>query len=437
MRILLLLILFASTLVAQNQAFLKFDGSNDYVKYFDDATLDKMDGAADYTIEAWVYPIDGTVAEYDRVLQRYNSFAIVLWDQDNNGKVEDWYFQVYDKANSSWKYFNTESDSTLKLDEWNHIAVINNSADSSLKLFVNGKNVTESGKYANMSLLVPDGADTLDNLYIGQKGNGHSFLGGYLDEIRLKNVAVDSTDLHCNITDDEYTSDANTAGLFHFDEGTGDSTMNSASGLKARLGDDGAGDSGQPAWETTVTGLPLPVELISFTATKKGEVTLLTWETATEVNIYGFEIESSNNNMNWTKIGFVEGHGNSNSLQSYSFIATDGAKYYRLKQLDVNGEFNFSKIVKVVAKLTYKLAQNYPNPFNPATQISFTLPEAAKVSISVYNALGEKVAELTNKEYSAGVHSVNFNASELTSGIYFYRLNSPNYSATKKMLLVK
>ena len=182
----------------------------------------------------------------------------------------------------------------------------------------------------------------------------------------------------------------------------------------------------------------LPVELTSFTATASNDAVVLNWETATEVNNYGFEVESKRASTdNWSKIGFVDGHGNSNSPNSYSFIATDGAKYYRLKQVDTDGAFEYSEVVEVEGSLSYKLSQNYPNPFNPSTTISFTMPEVAKASITIYNALGQKVMEVVNKEFSAGTHSVNIDASQLSSGMYFYKLQTNSFSKTMKMLLIK
>lgn len=85
----------------------------------------------------------------------------------------------------------------------------------------------------------------------------------------------------------------------------------------------------------------------------------------------------------------------------------------------------------------YELGQNYPNPFNPATNISFSLPFAGKVSLTVYNAAGEQVAVLTNKYYSAGTYSVPFNASGLSSGIYYYRIISGDFVQTRKMVVLK
>lgn len=85
----------------------------------------------------------------------------------------------------------------------------------------------------------------------------------------------------------------------------------------------------------------------------------------------------------------------------------------------------------------FSLNQNYPNPFNPATTIGYTLPTKAKVTIEVYNVLGERVALLINKEQPAGSYNANFDASRLASGIYFYRLNAGEFVTTKKMTLIK
>ncbi len=219
---------------AQNQYYLDFDGSNNYVRRVDNDTLQRMDGAANYTIEAWIYPIDGRVAEYDRVLQRHYSFAIVMYDGDNNGKVEDWYFQVYDKGSSSWKYYNTQGDATLTLDAWNHIAVINDASGGTLKLYVNGVDVTTSGGYSNRTM---PSSSSNDDLFIGQKGNNTDYFGGYIDEVRIKKSAESISNIHFHIYDNEYTPDnnGNTAALFHFNEGTGSKTKEAVKNISADI----------------------------------------------------------------------------------------------------------------------------------------------------------------------------------------------------------
>jgi hypothetical protein len=196
--------------------------------------------------------------------------------------------------------------------------------------------------------------------------------------------------------------------------------------------------SNYPDLQTNTNSNITPVELTSFTAKKKSGVVLLTWSTATEVNNYGFEIQKLTDK--WNTIGFVEGAGNSNSPKQYSYLDADlnGTASYRLKQIDFDGSFEYSKVITVANGLAKtKLYQNHPNPFNPSTQISFTLATPSNVNLSVYNILGEKVAELINDKITAGNHVVNFNASDLTSGIYIYKIETPGYTKSFKMMLLK
>ncbi|GBD89238.1 hypothetical protein BMS3Abin03_03188 [bacterium BMS3Abin03] len=189
---------------------------------------------------------------------------------------------------------------------------------------------------------------------------------------------------------------------------------------------------------------PLPVELTSFTASTQGSTVTLNWKTATEVNNYGFEILRSTKSDNWTKIGFVEGNGNSNSPKSYSFtdenLARSSKFYYRLKQIDNDGQFEYSNTIEVDLNIPEKfvLEQNYPNPFNPSTTIRFAFEENTFATLKIYNAIGEEVAELFNGTAEAGrVYSLNFDASKIPSGIYLYKLNSGKNVAVKKMILLK
>ena len=186
----------------------------------------------------------------------------------------------------------------------------------------------------------------------------------------------------------------------------------------------------------------LPVELTSFTGNLITDGVLLKWETATEVNNYGFEIERKSEADGWTNIGFVQGHGNSNSPKSYSYEDKNlvgGSKFkYRLKQIDADGKFAYSIIVEVeLMPQEFVLYQNFPNPFNPTTTIGFGIPEKGNVRLSVLNILGEEIRVLLNEEKEAGYHSIDFNASDLPSAVYFYRIQAGNFIDTKKMILLK
>lgn len=187
---------------------------------------------------------------------------------------------------------------------------------------------------------------------------------------------------------------------------------------------------------------PLPVELTSFTASLEKEGVQLVWTTASELNNHGFEIQRSTNKSDFTTIGFVKGHGSTTQVQNYSYIdrnTFEGKYFYRLKQIDFNGQYNFSDVVEVDVRSidNFALEQNYPNPFNPSTLIGYVLKEKSSVRLSVLNIIGEELAVLVNEEQEKGYHSVNFNASNLPSGIYLYKLQAGNFTAMKKMILMK
>jgi hypothetical protein len=194
---------------------------------------------------------------------------------------------------------------------------------------------------------------------------------------------------------------------------------------------------------------PMPVELTSFTVLSEKEGVKLNWNTATEVQNFGFEVERSSTelSMRWEKIGFVKGSGNSNSEKKYSFTdknLINGKYSYRLKQIDTDGSFKFSMPVEVEFNSMHRKFDigNFPNPFNPTTIIKFELPEAGHVTLTIYNIAGEKVATLVDEEMNAGVYQRTFSSNslgrQLSSGIYMYRLATDNgINITKKMILAK
>ena len=188
----------------------------------------------------------------------------------------------------------------------------------------------------------------------------------------------------------------------------------------------------------------VPVELISFTIQAAEENILLNWSTATELNNSGFDVERSQDGKEFLKLGFVEGHGTTTQQQYYTFVdknITATTKYfYRLKQLDNDGTFKYSETIEVDylgLPDNFSLSQNYPNPFNISTVIRYSIPEEKLVTIKIYNALGEEVRTLTNEMKQPGRYTINFDATSLSSGLYFYRLVAGQFVETKKMLLLK
>lgn len=201
-----------------------------------------------------------------------------------------------------------------------------------------------------------------------------------------------------------------------------------------------AGGLGGNLYKSTRSAIT-PVELTSFTAAANNNTVTLNWSTATELNNKGFEIQKKSATSDFMTVGFVNGNGSSTEVHSYSFSETNiaGTYTYRLRQVDFNGNSEFSDAVEVVVSNPdqYSLNQNYPNPFNPSTKIDFTLAQSGMVKLAVYNLLGQQVQTLVNEVRGAGSHSVSFNASNLTSGIYFYKLETPDFSKTMKMILNK
>jgi len=191
----------------------------------------------------------------------------------------------------------------------------------------------------------------------------------------------------------------------------------------------------------------LPVELSSFSASIIGSTVNLNWKTETEVNNYGFDIERKEGTRlsevgTFEKIGFIQGNGNSNSPKYYSFEdnnLTAGKFSYRLKQIDTDGQFEYSKVIEVDlgAPMKYELSQNYPNPFNPITTIHFSLPESGNVKLILYNTLGQEVRSIVNEYKDSGTHIINFNASGLSSGAFIYKLTAGTFSMTRKMIVIK
>jgi len=191
----------------------------------------------------------------------------------------------------------------------------------------------------------------------------------------------------------------------------------------------------------------VPVELTTFAAKENDGSILLTWQTATEINNFGFEIQRLQNDKstkphNWHSIGFVNGHGNSSSPKHYSF--TDSAPplgnlSYRLKQIDTDGGFEYSDIVEVEfsSAKEFKLSQNYPNPFNPTTMISYALPTESKVKIEIMNMIGQRVVVLVNGNKSAGYYEATWNAENLPSGIYFISISAEGIDSKKSFREVK
>jgi hypothetical protein len=194
--------------------------------------------------------------------------------------------------------------------------------------------------------------------------------------------------------------------------------------------------------DITFSDAAMPVELTTFKAISGKNGINLEWQTATEINNQGFEIER-NTNSSWVKIGFIVGQGTSVTKNDYSFFDKNPVGdtiHYRLKQIDNNGNFKYSQEIEVIADRApnnYSLSQNYPNPFNPSTTINYRIAKADKVVLKIYDLLGKEVTTLVNENKSSGSYSAIFNAFNMPSGIYVYELRTDGFVSRNKMMLLK
>jgi len=228
--------------------------------------------------------------------------------------------------------------------------------------------------------------------------------------------------------------------------------------VQVTVGDLSAPDSGtipiQPTASWNGQVFALPIQLTSFNASQNpsGAGVILRWSTLSEVNNYGFEVQRgtvSGGDFVAVSGAVIPGHGTTTVPRDYSYTdrsAQAGTWYYRLKQIDLDGAVHYSDPAKVDVQpggtgqdlpAVFSLAQNFPNPFNPETTIRYSLPSRSHVLLAVYNALGERVAVLAEGEQESGFHEVRFDGSALSSGVYFYRLQSAGFVQTKKLSLLR
>lgn len=198
-------------------------------------------------------------------------------------------------------------------------------------------------------------------------------------------------------------------------------------------------------WTLGSENSPLPVELTAFNVQVDGQAVQLSWETVSETNNAGFNVQRTRSGTEgWTKVGFVEGHGTTSELQTYRFEDTSllyeaDSLRYRLKQVDLDGGFEYSPTVEVALGVPDKLALhgNFPNPFTEQTTIHYEVPRSGNVRLAVYDVLGQRVALLANEPQEAGREEITFDARDLSSGVYFVRLTSEGTTRTEKMTIVR
>jgi hypothetical protein len=199
----------------------------------------------------------------------------------------------------------------------------------------------------------------------------------------------------------------------------------------------------------------IPVELTSFTASYLDGEAELRWRTATEQNNMGFYIErlaasSEGGARLWQQLGFVNGHGTSTQAHTYRFLdprpsdaaLENGAVMYRLRQIDFDGSTQHSPVAEIHIPTSrgFALEQNHPNPAtlsSARTVVSFQIPEASDIELSMFDALGRKVSTIAKGAYASGRHFVELPLAGLRPGIYFYRLSTGNSVLVRRMMVTE
>ncbi len=190
-------------------------------------------------------------------------------------------------------------------------------------------------------------------------------------------------------------------------------------------------------------GTVTPVEFLTFEGTVHENTVRLTWSTANETNNSGFEVQKSTDGVDFRRIGFVAGAGNSSSANEYNFHdVMDGKSWYRLKQIDFDGTFAFSQQLSFspIEITSTGIVSNFPNPFNPSTRIEYTVQEPGEAVLEVFDAYGRRVRTLAAEWHGQGKYFRSWDGTDeagypVASGIYLCRLSAPGSTTTIRMLL--
>lgn len=419
---------------------LSFDGTNDYVSV-PSASQYAFGTSTDYTLEAWV-KFSASQSNYTGIVVKgttpaaWQGYQLLLYGNKIASEIKDGTNQVGIAEG-------LVGTTALNDGNWHHLALVVTRSSTNAKLYVDGN---QEASVTNAFL--GNSVTNSSNMLIGTERTNALYLNGYIDEVRVWNVARTQTQLQTYRTQGLDPSTSGLVAYFRFDAANSSSTNTSATNLIDLTSYANNGTltnfalSGSSSNWVLANNASLPVELNSFTAAVSSGFVTLNWSTQTEVNNSGFEVERSSDGKSWAKLSFIKGAGTSNVARNYSYqdkTPMTGKSYYRLKQIDNDGTVHFlqSEEVTFNAPVAFALEQNHPNPFNPTTVINFSLPEAGNITLKVYNILGKEVMTIADGYYSPGKHSVTLNAATLASGVYLYRLNNGNNSLTKRLVVSK
>ncbi len=420
-----ILVLLPIHIFAQNKA-LDFDGTNDYVNLGNPSQL-SFPGTAPFTFSAWV-KLSSTSSNRN-ILSKYNGGVLGHYNFSiGSGRV----FALREVPP-----YSVTGSTVLQVNTWYHVATVYDGTD--LKVFVNG---VEDG-----STNIPGSiGNTSTDVYVGASQSSNSpsdFMEGIIDELRVWNVARTANQLQNDMNQEISCATTGLVACYHFNQGIAggnnsgvttleDGTSNNLDGSLinfALMGNTSNWVDGAPA---------LPVEFINFDARMHNEKVILKWITSSEVNNRGFRIERSKDGRTWKHIGFVGGKGMSNDYQYYSFTDLNpfySINYYRLKQMDYDGNFTYSKIVTAIVESIANQFSFFPNPTSGNIHLKLNKNREMPINLELHNSIGQRVYGYKLIDEKGELFELDLSDKGLEQGWYLLSLHTSLNSYYEKLLI--
>jgi hypothetical protein len=403
----------------------------------------------------WQLIVIGLLCPFISLSQQVTKVIVSGWGEEHDEYVKTSFLIGYSS------YDSTEYSGYIELYPFDILSSLQYAEENNIELIVRSQSDLYVGLYYAplyplRKLVMPSGSNQFVESFAGDVENSPIIITGAGIDSNVTGYQIDFFSID-PITENNLSSFANgfIAGQIAFIANKLDISVDSARTLARKFGSHNGtynyySGYGKILIENIIQ-YPTPVELSSFTAELINNSVQLNWVTQTELNNYGFEVQrkirfNSYEESIWEPVVFIYGKGYSGFPNTYSYtdrgIQNGERITYRLKQIDLDGSYEYSEDVEIkLGPVEFKLFQNYPNPFNPGTNISFSLGEEGYILLKIYSITGEEVYTLLNEEMSAGIHSIDFNAGFLTSGVYIYTLDfyskSGFSSSIRKMNLIR
>jgi len=464
----------------------QFNGSSDGITAPGITAYDFSTGTS-FTFEAWIKHVTGSYISEEIIVERKSSSGALAINLKFNSTAVS--FSV---RNTASEIYDVTGTTNLYDNNWHHVVGVRDANTNQLKIYVDG--VLENTVSATYTAGF---ASPTTEINMGWRSSTSAgFFDGIIDEVAIYDAALDAVSIsqhysnglqnqgYCNeiqpinvptnlsaVLNPSDTTNVILSWLnnsdnelgFVIERKTGDSLSIEPFAVVDTVGADVTGYEDTSVDDTTTytyrvyafnadivsdysnmaqVVTPVPVELTSFFATLLNQGVLLEWETASELNNAGFNVQRSKDNSKFFDIAYIKGQGTTTNKSFYSYndqSVSTGKYSYRLKQIDLDGSVTYSQVVSVDLGMvnSFVLEQNYPNPFNPSTQIRFSIPEVTNVKLIVSDALGREIALLVDGKLNAGDYKIDFDADGISSGIYICTLITDTFKQSRKMILMK